>query len=610
MSQISQQELAAIQQLIQQGAFAEAASRVKTLLKRQHDMPQLQRLLAVSLARSGDHAGADRAYRAALRAAPKSPELLVEYGQFLRGTGRSGQAERHLRKALKVAPESAAAWRALGLLLRSGGQLGEAEHCARRVTELEPSNPAGWELLAAILQRLGDVPGAIATCRRGVEFAPRAPRLHYSLGQLHREDCDFGAAADAYEQARLLGFDTPDLYRNRAEALLDGGDGDAALGCARDGVRRHPQDAVLQRTAARLHHEVDADGDPLAELHSAAQTAKSNPDLWQTLVELQKRMGRFDEAHRALAQARRSGCPDTPGILTLEAMDRALSGDNSGARQSYDALLARFPDDRSVKINAAMHGLSSGDPAWAAHLCEQALTDSPFDQLALTFLGTAWQLLGDARGPWLLDYERMVRPVPVHAPADFADREHFFRELKSVLETLHSLSSHPLEQSVRGGTQTNGFLFRLKHPLLQVLEQQIREAVFRALDGFPTDARHPFWSRRPTPGAQGGLRFAGAWSVRLRGQGYHTNHMHPQGWISSALYIALPDEVRDDSDESGYIQFGSPIEELGLDSPPRRVVRPEVGTLVLFPSYMWHGTVPFESEQPRITVAFDLLPAG
>jgi hypothetical protein len=38
------------------------------------------------------------------------------------------------------------------------------------------------------------------------------------------------------------------------------------------------------------------------------------------------------------------------------------------------------------------------------------------------------------------------------------------------------------------------------------------------------------------------------------------------------------------------------------------MVRPEVGTLVLFPSYMWHGTVPFTSQQPRLTVAFDLLP--
>ena len=39
-------------------------------------------------------------------------------------------------------------------------------------------------------------------------------------------------------------------------------------------------------------------------------------------------------------------------------------------------------------------------------------------------------------------------------------------------------------------------------------------------------------------------------------------------------------------------------------------VRPEVGQLVLFPSYFWHGTLPFHSAQPRLTVAFDVVPTA
>jgi hypothetical protein len=72
----------------------------------------------------------------------------------------------------------------------------------------------------------------------------------------------------------------------------------------------------------------------------------------------------------------------------------------------------------------------------------------------------------------------------------------------------------------------------------------------------------------------------------------------------------LPEEVRDGEGDAGYLHFGVPPSELGIALPPRRVVKPEVGVLSLFPSYMWHGTVPFRSEQPRITVAFDLVPQG
>jgi hypothetical protein len=54
--------------------------------------------------------------------------------------------------------------------------------------------------------------------------------------------------------------------------------------------------------------------------------------------------------------------------------------------------------------------------------------------------------------------------------------------------------------------------------------------------------------------------------------------------------------------------FGEPGVPVPLQAPPpTRVVDPRPGQLVLFPSYLWHGTQPFESSGERITVAFDLL---
>jgi tetratricopeptide (TPR) repeat protein len=36
--------------------------------------------------------------------------------------------------------------------------------------------------------------------------------------------------------------------------------------------------------------------------------------------------------------------------------------------------------------------------------------------------------------------------------------------------------------------------------------------------------------------------------------------------------------------------------------------KPRPDRLVLFPSYMWHGTIPFHDAQPRTTIAFDVVP--
>jgi hypothetical protein len=358
----------------------------------------------------------------------------------------------------------------------------------------------------------------------------------------------------------------------------------------------------------RLHASAAAPGDPLEKLDAAALADPTNAPLWQALVELLKRLDRGDEASAKLRRARELGCPDSPEIRVLEALDAAYHGDPQASLQRFDALLSQFPEDPYVLRNFAMQLLKNRDAERAASVCEAARAHLPFDQTLLAYQSTAWQLLGDAREHWLCDYQNMVVPVPVPVPEGFAGREEFFAAVTEALERLHHSRAQPIEQSVRGGTQTNGFLFRLKEPLLAVLENQIREAIVSALMTFPDDARHPFWGRRHKNPRGDGLRFSGAWSVRLRDQGFHSNHIHPEGWISSALYIALPEEVEQGKGTEGHIQFGTPMRELGLELPPRRVVKPEVGTLVLFPSYMWHGTLPFHSDQSRITVAFDLLP--
>jgi uncharacterized protein (TIGR02466 family) len=98
----------------------------------------------------------------------------------------------------------------------------------------------------------------------------------------------------------------------------------------------------------------------------------------------------------------------------------------------------------------------------------------------------------------------------------------------------------------------------------------------------------------------------GCWSVRLGKEGYHVNHVHSEGWISSAYYAELPAEVADTEAKSGWIKFGEPRFEVP-GATAGKFVQPQVGMLVLFPSYMWHGTMPIHGDEPRMTVAYDAV---
>jgi uncharacterized protein (TIGR02466 family) len=590
---------------LQAGRLAEGAVLCRDLLELLPNQPDALHLLAQAALVSGRESEAEELFLASLTGAPQRSDIRVDFARFLRAQGRLPNSQDQLRKAIKLEPSFVPAWYNLGLLLHANEELEEAAECARRITELAPGYPAGWELQATIQQKQKDAAAAIASCREGLRHTPQAPKLHYSLAQLLRQDGEFSAAAQAYETARGQGFETPDLFRNRAEALLEADDIEQALACARDGIERFPDHALLQRTCARLHWEAGAPGDPLSALAQAARNNPVNAELWQTLAQLLGRLGRQDESHAIVTQARDLGCPQTPSLLELDALGSAAVGNLGEATAKFSNLIATHPLHTSGQLSFANHLLTTGDPARAEKLCAEVLERNSHDQLAWAYRGTAWQLLGDPRENWLLDYERMVRPVTVPPPEGYGSTAEFFRDVQAALETLHRTSAHPIEQSLRGGTQTNGHLFRLKHPILQALETQIRHAVSSVLVDFPDDPTHPFWGRRLLEPRVDGMQISGAWSVRLGDEGYHTNHMHPEGWISSALYVALPEEIGKDSGHAGQIQFGVPLDQA---LPAQRTVQPEVGTLVLFPSYMWHGTVPFTSQQPRITVAFDLVP--
>ena len=118
------------------------------------------------------------------------------------------------------------------------------------------------------------------------------------------------------------------------------------------------------------------------------------------------------------------------------------------------------------------------------------------------------------------------------------------------------------------------------------------------------DPLHPLRSRRSK-----GFRYSGSWSSRLQDSGYHFNHIHPDGWISSCYYVALPQVVADAQAKEGWIKFGEPALDVALKNPIRRTIQPMPGRLVLFPSYTWHGTVPFHDSSARTTIAFDVVPA-
>ena len=269
-------------------------------------------------------------------------------------------------------------------------------------------------------------------------------------------------------------------------------------------------------------------------------------------------------------------------------------------RETYPPeLFEKAPEGRDADLDRwrIRHLLRIGEPKAALPYVDRALADDAPKEL-WAYAAAAWRLAGDPRSEWLEGDPRIISVIDLGASLPPLE------QLAGTLRPLHVAKSQHLDQSVRGGTQTEVPLFSSVDPVIRHLRSAVVEAVENYIAQLPAeDARHPLLRER----RDRRVRFSGSWSVRLGSGGRHSNHIHPQGWISSALYIALPQRKEGEPEDAGWLTLGEPDDNLGLDLPPWRKIEPRPGQLVLFPSWMWHGTRPFRDGE-RLTVAFDVMP--
>jgi tetratricopeptide (TPR) repeat protein len=590
--------LGAAAKLLSAGHAEVAVERIAPLIARGSRHPDLLILYSAACERAGKARDAAGALRAALEVAPERADIWANLGRMMHEQGQSAQGAELLEKCVALDRSKAEYWYNLGLASNESGNAPRAIEALQQATGLSPRWAMAWAVLGQIQFKQNQVGAAELSLRKAFDVDPESAFVRHTLAivlrRLDRSDealALIGEQTDQAAETRLV----------RAHLLGDSGRFDEALEIYRALVRERPQLLDAHETLARLLPQVAAASqaldsyreaitrEPTVELYrSAIITARDLKDPTQMLAWAKEALARFGRQ---------------PDLIALHGLALGLGGDGEGALAELEPLAET--GFAPVLAHCAYYRLKLGDPGAAETHALAATRADPLEQTAWSYLTVIWRLLDDAREAWLADYDRLVMPVDIAPPDGFATTEEFMAALAAELSELHTTRHHPLEQSLREGTQTRGLLFNRQLSLVQALVRQLDSQIGGALSQLPVDANHPFLGRNT-----GRVRFAGSWSVRLRSGGFHISHIHHTGWLSSALYVSLPEEVAKSEQEGGpgALAFGVPDQALGLDLPPRRVETPRVGRLVIFPSYFWHGTIPFKSAAPRLTVAFDALP--
>jgi tetratricopeptide (TPR) repeat protein len=569
-------------------------------------MSEVEQAVALTrqLLQQGDMAGAERVLAPLFtRGLAGDPAVLQLAGLIRLQQGRLPEAEAIFAQGRVIDPRDAMLAYYHGAALSGLKRRENAATAYRAAIALKHDLAEARLALSALLIESGQMPEAEAVTRPGLDHA-MAGRLkgmmHNNLALALRAQRQDQAALEHFEKAQALNPAIPKLDLLRAEVLQELKRPADAVAVFEKNLAADPANPQLHRAYNELLYRMDRADETLKSYDRAPKSRELQLDKASFLAH-EKRGEEAHALYRDVLAADASDIVAAAGAANMLVMLERYEE----ASAAFDAALARHADP-DLLSGAAEVALLRQDPQKALALCQKALTLDPHHQNAIANMSVGLRLLGDERDEALNLYDSLVQVFDLEPPVGFSSMEDFNAELCAALEKLHPKMRAHLNQTLRSGTQTQGHLFGSGQVLVDKIQARINEAILRYIAEMMPDERHPFLSRRGRA-----FRYAGSWSSRLMDCGFHVNHIHPRGWISSCYYAGVPEAVRDEKEKQGWIKFGeSGFTHLAeKNPPPRRRVQPVPGRLVLFPSYMWHGTVPFHGPTPRTTIAFDVVPA-
>jgi len=526
---------------------------------------------AVAAYRGGDYATVAVLCDRLLGFDPQHPAVLQLAGATALRQGRAADAVRFFTDATRAQPQDAGAQVNLGAALKAAGRVDDAVAAFHAATTLAPDNAMAWFDLGNALQALERNDDAVRCYFRVLELEPGHHRAGFNLGSLLLALDEPDAAAEILATVTQQQPDSATAHARLGMALRRAGDTAGAIAALRRAIALDAGDvdvvAMLATTLGEQGHEVL--GEAAGVYRQALALAPERAEIWSNLAWTLAEMGDLDEAVEAAHEATRH--------------DPALPAGH------YHLGLIHQRRNELAQAEAALR---------------QALALNPRYVRAYSTLALVLEGLGrDDDVARIADPAHCVQGFALGELLDVGDIDDFNRRLVDFIHQNPTLMSERPNRATTGGAQT----LDLAQDQAAVM-QQFKAAVNRAVAQYLAARQHSdesgYFAEVPT---QWQLSI---WAVVLASGGFQAPHNHPTGFVSGVYYPRVPAVVGDDG-EDGYIEFG-PSNVTGADgqqlaSSLRKTARPREGRMFLFPSYLWHRTIPYTSDEERISVAFDVL---
>ena len=599
-----QSQLAAAYQMVKSGQAGQAIDKLRRLAKKAPTSPEVWHLSALAYKAIDDSLTAKRHFLKSLKINNQQPEVHNNLANLYKAEHSYIKAEKHYGIALSMNRSYSDAKKNLALCYAAQSKHSSAIDLFSELLHSKQIDVVALCGLADSQREIGLSEDAVLNYQKVLGLNPNHVVAWHNMGLTHHLQGERVNAQECYEKAFLLANSDPRIVQSYTSILAETGEADKAIDVLIQSVDAMPNQVLLHRRLNELLWENERSKEFGTSYERAIIAEPNDEDLHSAFITQLFRAGQVERAKtvldRSLPRFKRSA-----ELLALKGQIHAELKDYMNSKSALqDSLKIEFTKQAAQPL--VKLAILQQDYELAQETVSSLIAKDDRCQMSWALQSLLWRLQEDPRYGWLCDYENLIKTYTLETPEGYDSLEQFLSALEQVLDSKHLSEVEPLEQTLRHGTQTAARLFHGPEPELKALRKSLSSLVERYIADLRDDEKHPLIQRKSNK-----FLFSGSWSVKLKPKGFHVNHVHPEGWISSSFYIRIPPSVQSQGDKfEGCIKFGESPLGLGDGEVVERVIRPEPGMVVLFPSYFWHGTVPFSGEvgEYRMTAPFDVVP--
>jgi len=472
--------------------------------------------------------------------------------------GKTEVAKELYNRVLKIDPNHSQALKNIAIIFINLKDYQKAKECYEKAVEIDPNSADAYYNLGIIFKELKEYQKAKSCYEKADDIQPNNTIIQTNLGIIFKDLGENQKAKDCYEKAIKINPDNGKAHYNLGVIYKDSGELQKAKICFKKVIEINPNEQETHNSLGVIFQEL-GEYQKAKDCYEKAIEIKPNyGDVYYNLGQLLHERGEYHLAENYFKKA-----------IQIEPNDIRASNSLLTNLYKMNNQSILFEELDSIinegKMNAVIGSICSRSEVKYGVKKENPFCNNPLDYVLKKDLNEKY------------DFKNVI--------------------VKCVNNILKDDSiSNRVQKLITNGYQTAGNLFANRDFDTNEIQKIIKIEIEKYRLYFK-DSKEGFIKNWPTNYNLNG------WLISMKKGGKLSAHMHDLGWLSGSIYINVPQKSEL---ESGNLVVC--IDENENKNENKKSIDVVTGSLCLFPSSLLHYTIPFESEENRIVLAFDMIP--